>query len=357
MCLITLYRVTYGYYLSTLITSYFAIIEDFGFENIVILFDSLYSNKDFINNFKNTIYTQNNLLKKINIIEYTLGLNTEDSFIIPNKCCVFLLSNKYNIENFYLNKIIESFNNNNSSIICSTDDNYDFKDIFGNIPTIVPFLTSAFYTSTTDLVYNSINDKTTINWSVYTFYDILYTLNYCADNKIFITKKTYINASPFKTIPPAWNIGFSINESINGFNYGSYDFIFTKDSIIDTERPLYDLNNQNGSVSVLPNSKSIFKSISIFHTLPTTLIYLDRDYIKIYKNDVLQYVKFDINNTITNDSKLINSSEISTCKFIVTFDRSSFYLSYLEKIFDNKKLTYPNVNLTMSKIAKIKYIK
>jgi len=222
---------------------------------------------------------------------------------------------------------------------------------------MVAILVSSLYTKTTDIVYRSISKNTSSPfYGAYPFYDILYTLNYCADNKIFVTKNTYINTNPFTNISPAWSYGYSVDGNTNNFTYGVYDLVFTKDSIIDNDRVLYDINNQNGALGKLPNSRSIFKTVGIFPSLPTALVYLNHEYIKIYQNDVLKYVKFDSNNTIANNGSLINSSDSSECKFFILFDRTNYFITFIEKIFDNKKLTYPELNITMSKKIVTRYM-
>ena len=348
--------ITYGYYLSTLISSYFCIIEDYGFTNIIIMNDVTNVNSVFYNNYKETIYTQNNLLKKINIIEYYLNENR--SYEIPNNSLIFILCENDNLINKYKNNINFSLNNKSSIMIGCSDSNNGLPDIFGDIPAVVPFLIPSMYTKTTNLIYKYYlsNNKIINSNSIYAFYDILYTLNYCSENKIFINKTNYTNVNPFINDSPSLTNGYKINATINGYSYSNYDFVFTKDSILQNDRSLYDTTNINSITSTLPNSKSLFRTIGIYPTLPTPLVYLDRNYIKIYKNNLLQYVKFDYN-VCNIDDKIINISNKSICKFIINFDRNTYLFTYLDKIFDNKKLNYPAINSTMSKIIEFLYIK
>jgi len=349
--------ITYGYYVSKQIPCCYAIMRDYGIKNIVVLNEKTSPNTAFFTSWRDTFYKQNNLLNKYPVLEYEVKNNTDTSlFEIANNSIVIILAETITIKNNLARRVINSFHNNTSSFIYITNINKDLEDVFEHIPAMVCLLVPSLYTSTTDIVFKSLQDIAAPHWGVYGFYDILYTLNYCANNKIFITKKTYVNANPFTEISPAWSYGNSIDEKTNNFLYGAYDLVFTKDSIIDNDRVLYDKNNINASLARLPNSRSIFKSAGVFPNLPTPLIYLDRNYIKIYENDVLKYVKFDINDTITDENNIINSSNASDCKFIVAFDRISYLLKYLKKIFDSKKLTYPEVNLTMSKSIVTKYI-
>lgn len=350
---------TYSYYLSNSVSTSFFIIEDYGIENIVILIEQSSENVAFFNSYKDTIILQNNLLKKINLIEYFFNESETDSntFYIPSKSIVYLLADTNSIKN-NIEKIKSSFIDNLSSFIFMSDINYDMEDIFENIPAMVSLPVPSSYTLNSDIVYNSVTNKRYIYYGVYAFYDILYTLNNCSINKIFISKKTYLESNPFADTPPAWHTEYSIKENYNGFPYAKYDIIFTKDSVIDKDRLIYDSCNNNGSIANLPNSRSIFKTAGIFPNLPTIMIYLDRNYIKLYEEDgTLKYVKFDTNNTNTTDGTLINSSDKSNSNFFTFFDRTNFLITKIKKIFNDKKLTYPSVNITMSKRYLNKYFK
>ena len=339
--------ITYSYFLNGSISTSFYMIQDYNVQNIVIIYDNTSNDNEYIINYRDTINIQNSMLNKIKEIYYLFD-NSTTPFNIPNNSIVYLLADtsiiKKNIE-----RIKSSFVNNTTSFIFMPDNNYDMEDIFEDIPAMVSVQVPSLYTKTSDIVYQSIKDKSTMYYAVYAFYDILYTLNYCSDNKIFITKKTYINANPFKNIPPAWYSGYSILDSHNGFMHSIYDLIFTKDIIIDNDRVLYDLYNKNGSIARLPNSRSVLKTIGIFPNLPTIMVYLERKYIKMYENNILKYVKFDSNNTIDTNGLSINSIDTSDCNFFVLFSRTTYFLTTIQKIFDNKKLTYSEVNKTMSK--------
>ena len=349
--------ISYGYYVSKQIPCCYSIMKDYGIKNIVVLNEKTSPNTAFFTSWRDTFYKQNNLLDKYPVLEYDVKNNSDTSlFDIANNSIVVILAETITIKNNLARRVINSFHNNTSSFIYITNINKDLEDVFEHIPAMVAVLVPSLYTATTDLVYKSVQDIDAPHYGVYSLYDIFYTLNYCANNKIFITKKTYINANPFTEISPAWSYGNSIDEKTNNFLYGAYDMVFTKDSVIDNNRVLYDIHNQNASLARLPNSRSIFKSVGVFPNLPTPLVYLDRNYIKIYQDGILKYVKFDTNNTITNENNIINSSNACDCKFIVAFDRVSYLLKYLKKIFDNKKLTYTEVNLTMYKSIVTKYI-
>ena len=345
--------ITYSYFLNGSISTSFYIIQDYNVQNIVVIYDKYSIDNEYIINYRDTINIQNSMLNKIKEIYYLFD-NSTTPFSIPNNSIVYLLADT-NIIKKNIERIKSSFKNNTTSFIFMPDNNYDMEDIFEDIPAMVSLLVPSLYTKTSDIVYQSIKDKSKIYYGVYAFYDILFTLNYCTDNKIFITKKSYINQNPFKKNPPAWHSGYSIQDGINGFMYSIYDIVFTKDSIIDNDRVLYDLYNKNGSIARLPNSRSIFRKVGIFPNLSNVLVYLDSEYIKIYENNILKYVKFDSNNTINNVGLSINSIDTSDCKFFVLFSRTNYFLTTIQKIFDNKNFIYPEVNKTMSKKYIVKY--
>jgi len=339
--------ITYSYYLNGSISTSFYLIQDYNVQNIVIIYDNYSKNISYITNYKDTINIQNSMLEKIKETFYIFD-NSTTPFNIPNNSIVYLLADT-NIITKNIERIKSSFINNTTSFIFMPDNNYDMEDIFENIPAMVSLLVPSVYTKTSDIVYQAIKDKSKLYYAVYAFYDILFTMNYCADNKIFITKKSYINQNPFKEISPAWHTGYSILDGHNGFMYSVYDIIFTKDIIIGNDRVLYDMHNKNGSIARLPNSRSIFKTIGILPNLTNVMVYFEREYIKIYENNVLKYVKFDSNNTIDTNGSSINSIETSDCNFFVLFSRTTYFLTTIQKIFDNIKLTYSQVNNTMSK--------
>jgi hypothetical protein len=72
---------------------------------------------------------------------------------------------------------------------------------------------------------------------------------------------------------------------------------------------------------------------------------------------VLKYVKFDFNETNSDDNTIVMISETNECKFIVSFDSETGLLSKLDKIYDDIEKTNPQVNITMSKYPVLKYIK
>ena len=206
---------TYSYYLSKQVSSCFPIIEDYNIQNIVLMIENSSPNFGFMKSWKDTLYLQNNLLGKRNIIEYEFKSTDKNIFFIPNNSIVILLVDTVTIKN-NIKRIIDSFNNNNNttSIIFMTNLNYECEDIFENIPAMIALLVPAVYTKTTDLVYNCVSKLKIPFYGVYAFYDMLYTLNYCSEKNIYINKKNYVNANPFNNkVPSAWHSGYNLIEN------------------------------------------------------------------------------------------------------------------------------------------------
>jgi hypothetical protein len=346
---------TYAYYLTKSVTSSFLIIKDYAVKNIVIFFDKNSVNKIFLTSYYDTIVKQNSLLENLPLITYELNPENVEPVNIPPNSCVYVLADTIDISTIYLNKIKNSFINNTNSYLYFTNLNNDIKDIFDNIPAMVAVLRSNNFTSTTLKVYNNFKNKKTYFFGAYAFYDILYTLNYMQINAIPITKNDYLAANPFGTTLQAYSNALGFNSSINGFDFGSYDIVFVKDVLINQDVDLYDKYNAGG-VMRLTDSQSIFKTIGLVPFFSSKIFYLKNDYYKIYENDTLKYVKFDSNETNSDDNSIIMISELEDCRFIVSFDSETGLLTTLIKIYDDEEKSNPQVNLTMSKYPVLKYI-
>jgi hypothetical protein len=345
---------TYGYYLSKSVTTSFLIIKDYAVKNIVVFFDKTSVNKIFFTSFYDTIIKQNSILDNLPVITYELNTENLEPLYIPPNSCVYLLADNELISNTYLDQIKNSFINNTTSYLFLTDINNNIKDIFDNIPAMVTVSRPNNFTSTTIKVYNNFKNKKTYYFASYAFYDILYTLNYMQLNNIPITKNDYLSANPFGTTLQAYSNALGFNSSINGFDFGYFDIIFTKDVLIGNDIDLYDKYNAGG-IMRLPDSQSIFKSIGLVPFFSSKIAYLKNNYYKIYENEVLKYVKFDANETNV-DNSIIMIANLQDCKFIVSFDSETDLLTTLIKIYDDKEKTNPQVNITMSKYPLLKYI-
>jgi hypothetical protein len=346
---------TYAYFLTRSVSSSFLIIKDYAVKNIVILFDKKSVNKIFLTSYYDTIIKQNSLLDNLPLITYELDPENVEPVYIPPNSCVYVLADTIDISTIYLNKIKNSFINNTSSYLYFTNLNNDIRDIFDNIPAMVAVLRPNNFTSTTIKVYNNFKNKKTYFFGAYAFYDILYTLNYMQINSIPLKRSDYLSSNPFGTTLQAYSNALGFNSSINGFDFGSYDIIFVKDVLINDDINLYDKYNAGG-VMRLTDSQSIFKTVGLVPFFSSKIFYVNEDYYKIYENETLKYVKFDFNETNSDDNTVIMISETNECKFIVSFDSETGLLTNLIKLFDDKEKTNPEVNLTMSKYPINKYI-
>jgi hypothetical protein len=345
---------TYAYYLSKSVSTSFFIIKDYAVKNIVIFFEKTSVNKIFLTSYYDTIIKQNSILDNLPVITYELNAENLEPLYIPPNSCVYVLADTISTSTTYLNQIKNSFINNTTSYLFFTNLNNDIKDIFDNIPAMVSILRPNNFTSTTIKVYNNFKNKKTYFFGAYAFYDILYTLNYMQLNAIPITKNDYLSANPFGTTLQAYSNALGFNSSINGFDFGYYDIIFTKDVLIKNDIDLYDKYNAGG-IMRLTDSESIFKSVGLVPFFSSKIAYLKNNYYKIYENEVLKYVKFDANET-NIDNSIIMISNLQECKFIVSFDSETGLLASLIKIYNDKEKTNPQVNTTMSKYPVLKYI-
>jgi hypothetical protein len=278
---------------------------------------------------------------------------------IPNNSFVYLLADTVTITNVYINKIKNAFINNTTSCIFLTNLNYEIKDIFGNIPAFVSVVCPLNYTSTSNKVYNNLKNKSEYIYGIYPFYDILYTLQFMSDNGIIVNNENYINVQPFQTIPEAYSNSLILDKSINGFNYGAYNVIFTSNTILNTPElvSLYNENNLNdGTVFRLPESQSLFLTYGIVPFYQSEIYYWEQKLIKIYNNTELKYVKFDGNNTKDSSNNFIAVSQQIVPKFIVNYNTKTGLFSYLKKLYNNKEKINPQVNLRMSKVDDIFYL-
>ena len=232
-------------------------------------------------------------------------------------------------------------------------------DIFGSIPAFVSLLHPANFTTTSNKVFNNLANKIGYSDKIYPFYDILYTLEFMSQNGILVTNQNYLSVSPFQTFPEAYSNSLQLNGSINGFEYGKYNLIFTKNSILNTPKllELYNQYNSNdGTIFSLPQSQSIFLTAGIIPFFQGKIYYIDENLIQIFSDTTLTYVKFDANLTKDKNDNYIAVSEIQSPKFIVNYDSTSGLFSFLEKIYDNPSKTNPQVNQRMSKVDSIYYL-
>lgn len=351
---------TYAYYLDKSVMTSFFIIKDYNIKNIVIFKETTTNNIIFLTSYSDVIKEQNKLLDNLPVIEYSLNASNLNPVFIPENSIVYLLADTISITNTYVNQINNSFNNNNTtSFIFCTNLNYEIGDIFGDIPAMVSILHPMNYTSTSNKVFNNLKNKVNYVYGIYPFYDILYTLQFMSSIGTIINKNNYVNTNAFQSIPEAYSNSLQLDANINGFDYGNYDIIFTKNSILDTTelQEIYNkYNSTDGTIFRLPQSQSIFCNVGIVPFFASEICYFESKLVKIYQNDILKYVKFDANTTKDENGNFIAVSVIQPPKYILNYDTETGLFSYLEKLYNDKEKTSPQVNLRMSKVDTIKYL-
>jgi len=349
---------TYGYFLNTIVTSSFLIIEDYGVKNIVILIDNQGKNLVFFNSLLTEIKIQNKLLNNLPLTVFDLS-NVNEKITIPQNSFVYLLAETPQITNIYLNTILDAFYNNTTSCLFLTTVNNDIKDIFNDIPAFVYTLCPVNYTITSNNVYENLQNKNFYTYLIYPFYDILYTLEFMSENGITVTNEKYISVSPFQSIPQAYSNSLQLNGSINGFDYGAYNITFTKNILLNTPELLFLYDKYNfdeGRIYKLPDSQSVFKITGIVPFFSSNLYYINENLIKIYENNILKYVKFDSDATKDDSKNIIAVSEIQEPKFIINYDKDIGLFNSLKKIYTDSNRTNPAVNPRMSKIDSVFYL-
>lgn len=349
---------TYGFYLNTIVTSSFLILEDYALKNIVILIDTTNNNFVFLNSLLNQVKEQNNLLNNLPLTIFDLS-NVNDKITIPQDSFVYLLAETEEITNIYIDRILNAFSDNTTSCLFLTTINNDIKDIFKNIPAFVYTLCPINYTRTSNDVYANLKNKNFYTYLIYAFYDILYTLEFMSATGIPVNNKNYIDVNPFQTKPQAYSNSAPLNSLINGFDYGTYNITFTKNILLNTEQLLLLFNKYNfdeGRIYKLPNSQSVFKITGIVPFFASNLFYINENLIKIYENNSLKYVKFDSDATVDDNKNTIAVSEIQEPKFIINIDKKTGLFKFLNKIYTDPNKTNPVVNPRMSKLDTILYI-
>ena len=339
---------TYGYYLDKAVMSSFLIIEDYDIKNIVVLIDTKSVTNIAFNEYNTIIQKQNSLLNNLPLTVYDLSDPTQ-IINIPNNSFVYLLADTETINNVYINTIKNAFVNNTTSCIFLTNLNSDIKDIFGNIPAFVSVLCPSNYTSTSNKVYENLKNKLNYIYTIYSFYDILYTLQFMSDKGIVVNNDNYISVEPFdNNNPEAFSNGIIKDKSINGIIYGAYNVVFTSNSILNSDEllSLYNKYNSNdGTIYKLQDSQSLFLTCGIVPFYESNIYYWKQPFINIYNDNELKYVKFDGNKTKDDTNHFIAVSQQIPPKFIVSYDDNNGLFSYLKKIYKSPEKTNPQVNI------------
>jgi len=344
---------TYGYFNQYNIMSNFMVYREYEMKYIKVLYDKNQPNDLLFKDYLEQLEIQAKLLDiTVDVSFFEKGKSDYD---IKEKSMIQLLSSTENLTNIY---ITPQFLNNipkNSFILLQAFNKY-IPDIFGNVPCINPLYTNINYTSLSQTVYDAVkNNPDGFDWTVYSFYDVLFVLNDFCTNGLELTKDNYITINPYKNTPPAWLINTALNPSTGGSPYGKYEYIFTKDVIIGNNKNLF-LKYYNGGQQQLPDSYSIFKIAGITPNNASLIEYDESIYYEIYdSNNKLVCVKY--NSDITNFpiGKNMNVGQTIKTKFIYKYNDEGYFIK-LERLYPYNGVI-PQVNSTMSKVpVKLKYI-
>lgn len=257
-----------------------------------------------------------------------------------------LLRDKYITPQFLANIPPECY-------IGMTVSNPQCQDIFGKIPAFVCLPFPINYTSTSQQVYDSLSpeSKRIFFYFIFSFYDSLFVLNRFTATDLELNKQNYRNINVYDTSQPAWASNNLFNLEINRIPFGNFNLIFTKNSVVGKDEPLY-LTYYQGGHMVLPQSNSVFLTAG-FTPLTDNLIYYDYNpYYKFYrKKGKLLLTAFANDSTafppLASERVMIFGSK-AIKQFVFKYDEKEFVLRFLERLLPLcGKL--PQVNLTMSK--------
>jgi len=345
---------TYGPYEQFSVMSNMMIYTEYRMNKILILWDS----NDVINQIFWTTY--------IDLVQYqanklsipvevdTLGINKRYS--IQSGTAILLLSLSSELKTKYVTPQFLA-NIPRNCYISLTPASTDCEDIFQNIPAFVFIPNPIDYTSTSQLVYNASSGNPSFFFGCYGYFDILYTLDFLTTTTLPLTIQDYLSVNPFTEIPSAFGYS-SFDITINGSQYGTFDVVFTKDSIIGNDSVLYNQYN-SGGIARLPDSQSIFKSLGIVPFFSTKIFYCNEDYFKFYnEKKELILVRFDKSSTIYKNNNFVVVSENLPCQFIINYSEDG-YFSYLQNIFSlcvGENQSQSIVNQTMGKKPVLKLL-
>ena len=338
--------------------SIFIICTEYQTKNIKILYEVNTPNDLFILGYIDYIKYQAQFLN-IPVTQETLSA-TKD-YQIEDNTNIIILSDYNALKNIYVNEsFLQQVRSKKSCYITLSDLDSGCEDIFQDLPAFVLLPTPLNYTSTSEEVYQFVKNKVNPVYFVYQIYDMLYKLVDIGYGKEELTISTFIDNNAFvkNNKLEAYLNSLVFNQSINGTNFGKYDAVFTKNSIIGDNLELY-LTYNSGGLQTLPQSRSSFVLVGIVPFFASQIYYNENEYFELYNvaapNPELFRVGYDFTNCSVEIGK-VNTGTLNFCKFIYKFTDDGFLYS-LTKMFDNPDLTSPQVNLTMSKpVTKLYFV-
>ncbi len=314
------------------VMSLFMKFVDYQMESITILRPKVVSPTGFTQTYINETKKQANFLG-ISVNEEIIEIGKVDYGIKPKTMIIIILATTilYNFINQEFLDLIPK-----SCFIALTDANVSVGDIFGYVPTFVMLPYPFDYTQTSQMVADSLTFKQDFNYSYLTFFDIIFSLNFYTGVLEELTIENFIKVNPFQETSPAF-ISFQsiLNPEINGYDFGLYQSVFTKNVLIEEDKLLFNLVNQGGT-NFLPESKSVFKTVGIVPYVVTQTFYGDEDYYKIYDEcGNLIVVRFASNKTknIFDINTNYGIGQVQQSKFIYKYNEFG-YFSFLQKIFN-----------------------
>lgn len=341
--------ITYAPYIQSSVMSFFLTFVEYQMSEIKILYEPNSVSDSYLSSYLNEIIHQANLLN----IKFSISFleKGKENYNINSKSAIFILATSEGLISY----VTPGFLNNiptNSYIALGDINAFDVGDIFGTVPAFIINPTALFYSKTSMNVYNSLSKKDVVYFLVYALWDNLFVINYFTTNTLPINNNTYISVDPYQGINvPAWILNSYLDPKINGSLYGKYDLVFTKDSIIGSDKVLYNKYYKGGNVT-LPQSKSIFRVAGISPQNESGFIYDYDCYTKIYNKCNLIVVRFKSDITAfppEADGNFASIGQNNNVQFIYKYTSDGYFATLKRLLPCNGKV--PQVNLTMSKVA------
>ena len=335
------------------------VIRDYGIQNVHILFQTQSQNPVFLQEYRNAMLTQCSLL---GIPSRVTNLSEEvNSYEFTPHSAIVILADTEVLPRYFTPEVLTSVPF--SSYLALTNLNYDVGDIFHPATAFVFVIAPLDYTSTSQLVQTSVQDKF-LFYGVYGSYDSLLTLNVLVENGKSFNVEEYTRVNVNTVL--AYSNGGSFDAILHAIPFGNYDIVFTKNVLLSSPRNLdifLDTTLRGVGVSSLRDSYSVFRTAGIIPFFSNEYYYVLQNLSKVYsgkKKDNLVAVKFEKNFAAffqpeSGQEVIINVSEAIPNRFYSAVDPQTSFFLILERIFECGECP-PRVNSTMSKKTLLLYI-
>lgn len=336
------------------IMSMFQIFIEFQMKQILVIYPDKSLDITTILNFINQVKKQGDILNipyKIETMEKNKIYPIEDYTNI-----IMFGNNERDLVPFVDNFFLDQIRSKKSCYISLTQNSDGVQDIFDDIPAFALIPRTINFTPTSEEVYQNLKDKKFFVFWIYVLYDILYKTIDISKTNLPMTIDVFLNNNAFQVNNKleAGTNALVFNSKINGYQFGSYDALFTKNVLIGDNQELFN-KYCGGGVMSLPDSKSNFRCIGIVPFFYSFIYNNDTIYYEIYSDSDVIRVSYDL--TVCNlDKFIVITGTNSQIKFLVEFTPDGYFKN-LVYLYDNFCYEPPLVNQRMSKKTTKVYLK